>query len=76
MHGTITDLNNEGTIVQVFVTTDDGRLVPVNFDHRMFRHMAEARGATRREDLIGQGVTVGAGGPLGETLQFDDEEVK
>ena len=57
LHGTITSTLNQGTIVQVFVETDAGRLVPVNFDHRMVRHLVEARGAER---IMGQAVTRGA----------------
>lgn len=75
MHGKITELVNQGTIIQVMVVTDAGRLLPVNFDHRMFRHLVEGRGARSPEDLIGQGVTFELD-EIGEVpvLSFDDEE--
>src|SRR5271157_996570 len=77
MHGTIVDIDNNGTIITVWVKLDRadgakkrGRTVPVHFDHRMFWHMVEARGSTR---ILHYGVTYteGEGEP---TLAFDDEQ--
>ena len=70
LRGTITSTLNQGTLAQVFVETDAGQLVPVNFDRRMFRHMVEARGAER---IVGQAVTLEYPED-GEVLVFGDEE--
>ena len=41
MKGQIIGIEDHGTIVQVWITTEDIREVPVNFDHRMFRSFYE-----------------------------------
>lgn len=69
MHGTIDSIESQGTIIQVWVKTADRGLQPVNFDHRMFWHMVESRGA---EDLIGEAVEFDDSGPE-PVLRFDDE---
>ena len=68
-HGTITQIDNQGTIVQVWMRTHEGRMYAVNFDYRPFWHLVRARGANR---LIGFGATHTAGEDKA-TLQFDDE---
>ena len=68
-HGTITLIDNQGTIVQVWMRTDEGRMGVVNFDHRMFWHLVRARGAHR---LLGFGATH-AVDDGNATLYFDDE---
>lgn len=68
-HGTITHIDNQGTIVQVWMQTDEGRMYAVGFDHRPFRHMVEARCAHR---LIGFSATFIADEDSA-TLHFDDE---
>ena len=70
MHGVITQIEGHGTIVQLLVRGERGKICPVNFDHRMFRHVVEARGAER---IVGQAVTVERR-ETGEMLVFDDEE--
>jgi len=70
MRGVITEVEDHGTIVQLLVRDERGKICPVNFDHRMFRHAVEARGAAR---IVGQAVTVERR-ETGETLVFDDEE--
>ncbi len=80
MHGTITSVENHGTIVSVWVTAD--KVEPgkrpftiVHFDHRMFQHLVDARGVTKLDDLVGQGVTYeDEGGAESPTLAFDDEQ--
>ena len=69
MHGTITQIENQGTIVQVWMRTYGGRTHAVNFDHRPFWHMVAARGAHR---LIRVGATYTAGED-NATLHFDDK---
>ena len=70
MHGVITPVEDHGTIVQVLVSGDQGHIWPVNFDHRMFRHMVEARGPER---IVSQAVTLEQRED-GEVLVCDDEE--
>ena len=70
MHGVITEVVDHGTIVQVLVCAERGQIWPVNFDHRMFRDVVEARGPAR---IVGQAVTVERR-ETGETLVLDDEE--
>jgi len=36
MKGQIISIENHGTIVQVWIVTEDSREIPINFDHRMF----------------------------------------
>ncbi len=69
MHGVIQQIENHGTIVQVWIETDDHRLLPVNFDHRPFWHMVEARGP---HNILGFGATFDESGEQ-PTLSFDDE---
>jgi hypothetical protein len=68
-HGTITQIDNQGTIVQVWMRTDEGRMYAVNFDHRPFWHMIEARGVHR---ILGFGATYRAGEDTA-TLHFDHD---
>lgn len=69
-HGAITQIDNWGTIVQMWVRTDEGRMVPVNFEHRPFWHMAHAR---RVDRVVGYAVTYDERGPT-PYLRFDDDE--
>jgi len=70
MRGVITEVEDHGTIVQVLVRAERGQICPVNFDHRMFRHLVEARGPER---IVGQAVTVERPDD-GEVLVFDDDD--
>jgi hypothetical protein len=54
MNGTISSIENHGSIVVVWLGLADGRAVPVYFDRRAFLTMAEAEGAASPDDLIGR----------------------
>lgn len=64
--GTITDVANHGTIVVVFLQTEDDGVVPVYFDHRPFRWLLEAERCTPGE-LVGRSARFD-----GEVLSFED----
>lgn len=66
VQGKVESVIDHGSIVQILVITDQGRLYPVNFDHRMFYSMWEDLG---RVNLKGQRVVV-----HGE--QFEDQNVE
>jgi hypothetical protein len=68
-HGTITHIDNQGTIVQLWMRTDDGQIGVVNLDHRLFWHMVRVRGAHR---LIRLGATH-AVTDSNSALYFDDD---
>ena len=77
MHGTVTHIENNGTIITVWVKLDRkdgarkrGLTVPVHFDHRMFWQMVEARGSHR---IVHHRVTYTEGEDE-PTLAFDDEQ--
>ena len=63
--GTITDVVNHGTIVVVFLTTDDDGVVPVHFDHRPFRWLLDVEQCTP-DQLIGRSASFD-----GEVLSFE-----
>ena len=65
MTGTISNIEDYGTIVVVWLST--GSLDhPVYFDHRPFQHLLEAESANPT-DLIGRPARID-----GETLTFED----
>ena len=64
--GTITDVVNHGTIVVVFLTTDDGNSIPVHFDHRPFDWLLQGENSTPGE-LLGRPASFD-----GEHLRFGD----
>jgi hypothetical protein len=67
LKGTVSGVQDEGTIVTVWVDTQGGRTVPVHFDHRPFRHLWEGE----RGNVVGRAVEVV--GSVGEqTLRFLD----
>ncbi len=70
MHGVITGIDHGGTVVRVWVTTDAGRTLPVCFDHRMFGHVAAARGPRR---ILGRVVAV-QHTDCREAVRFDDDD--
>ena len=51
LEGYVVNIVDHGTIVQVWVRTDDGGLKPVNFDHRSFAILWEREG-----NIIGRDV--------------------
>jgi len=64
--GTITGISAHGSIVVVFLTTDDDGIVPVHFDHRPFGWLLESEQCTPGE-LIGRHAAFD-----GEVLRFED----
>jgi hypothetical protein len=60
MQGTIENIVNGGTVVQVLVRTED-RLVPINFDHRPFSWLLEAEGGV-------------CGSLIGREIFYDEEK--
>jgi len=70
IQGTIQGILNHGTIVQMLIETDDERIYPVNWDHRMFSHLVEGLG---RLPAKGERVIV-HGEPYEETVEFPDLE--
>ena len=65
MRGTISNIQNCGTIVVVILDTDDGSH-PIYFDHRPFSHLLEAEGCNPN-DLIGRNANY-----EDETFIFED----
>ena len=64
IQGRITEVSDEGTIVVVNVTAEDGMHESVVFDHRMFQHLWDDRGG----QLIGSRVSVEDG-----MVYFEDD---
>ena len=64
--GTITNIINHGTIVVVFLTTEDGQSIPVHFDHRPFNWLLQGENCTPSE-LLGRPASFD-----GEHLRFED----
>lgn len=78
MTGTISRVQDEGTIVVVWADTTDGlgfRSLPIHFDHRMFWNMVEARGANR---ILGHEIEFESALDAylfgGQSIRFTDEE--
>lgn len=67
--GKVQSIIDHGTIVQMLVVTDEGRLYPVNFDHRMFFHMWEDLG---RVNLTGQKVIIHGEQFVDQRVEFPD----
>ena len=53
--GTITSIDNHGTIVLVVVEREEGREATISFDHSPFRSMLEGEGV-EPDELIGREV--------------------
>ena len=51
--GTISAIRDCGTIVLLVLRTEDGRLIPVGFDRRQFRHLIETEQCSSA-DLVGR----------------------
>lgn len=64
--GTISSVENHGTIVTVWLKTKLGQEYPVHFDHRPFQHLLEAENCTA-EALVGHRASFSDG-----TLSFRD----
>jgi hypothetical protein len=54
--GTIAGLRDCGTLVLVFLDADDGRVIPVPMESRVFRHLLEGE-ACEPGELIGRTVS-------------------
>jgi hypothetical protein len=54
--GTIAGLRDCGSLVLVFLDTEDGRVIPVPMDHRAFRHLLDGE-ACEPDALIGRSVS-------------------
>ena len=71
MNGTITGIENHGTIVLVTVWTEETNLkIQVPFDHSPFRWMVEGRGGI--ENIINQPVMLTESDGM-DVLSFEDE---
>ena len=70
VQGTVSSIIDHGTIVQMLILTDDGRLRNIHWDHRMFYNMIESLGC-----IPGKGERVIVHGePFEETVEFPDLE--
>ena len=54
--GTIAGLRDCGSLVLVFLDTEDGRVIPVPMDHRAFRHLLDGEGC-ESDELVGRSVS-------------------
>ena len=54
--GTILDVTDCGSIVIVYLGTDEGRVLPIMFDHRPFGWMLDGEGCSA-EELVGHSAT-------------------
>ena len=54
--GTIADLRDYGSLVLVFLDTEDGRVIRVTMDHRAFRYLLDGE-ACEPDALIGRMVS-------------------
>lgn len=64
--GTVAAVRDCGSLVIVFLDANEGRVIPVPLDHRVFRHLLESEGCSSTE-LLGRCVSYG-----GELLAFLD----
>ncbi len=71
VQGKVESVTDHGSIIQMLVITDQGKLYPVSFDHRMFYNMWEDLG---RVNLNGQKVIVHGEQFEGQTVEFPDLE--
>jgi hypothetical protein len=71
IQGTVKSILNHGTIIQMLVITDEGRLYPVNLDHRMFFSMWEDLG---RANLKGQRIIIHGEQFIDQRVEFPDLE--
>ena len=63
--GTILDVTDCGSIVIVYLGTDEGRVLPIMFDHRAFCWLLDGEGCCA-EELVGRSASYD-----GESLLFD-----
>ena len=67
MNGTISSVENHGSIVILWLDLEDGGSEPVYLDHRAFGWLVEGEGIESPDDLIGRPVFFN-----GETIEFLD----
>lgn len=67
MEGTISSVENHGSIVVVWLAVEGGRTEPVYLDHRAFGWLAEGEGIESLHDLEGRPIFYN-----GETIEFLD----
>jgi hypothetical protein len=67
MQGTISRVENHGSIIVVWIDVKDGRSEPIYMDRRAFFWMVEAEGIEHVSELEGREVHFN-----GETIQFMD----
>ena len=67
MEGTISSVEDHGSIVIVWLDLEDGGSEPVYMDHRAFGWLVEGEGIESPDDLIGRPVFYN-----GETIEFLD----
>ena len=66
LSGTISEVLGYGTVVQLLVTTDEGRLAPIHLDNRPFCWLLDAEQSEPR-DLVGRAIEYD-----GESIRFLD----
>jgi hypothetical protein len=71
MNGTISGIEDHGSIVILWLDLDDGRTRPVYFDRRPFAWMLEGEAAESPDDLIGREVCFN-----GDVIEFLDIDVE
>lgn len=67
MHGTISSIENHGSIVIVWLDLEDGRSRPAYMDHRAFGWLVEGEGVEKVTELEGRSVLFD-----GQTIEFLD----
>ena len=67
MEGTISSVENHGSIVILWLALEDGRREPVYLDQRAFGWMVEGEGIESPDDLIGRPVSYN-----GNVIEFLD----
>jgi len=61
MHGTISGVENYGSIVIVWLALENGGSEPIYLDHRAFGWIVEGEGVETPDDLIGRPIVYNGG---------------
>lgn len=61
MHGTISSVENYGSIVIVWLALENGVSEPIYLDHRAFGWVVEGEGVGTPDDLIGRPIVYNGG---------------
>ncbi len=67
MNGTISGVEDHGSIVILWLDLEDGRSQPIYLEHRAFGWMLDGEGVEIPDDLIGRSVSFD-----GEAIEFLD----